>query len=206
MKATKMREKNKIRRFFTSKTYILFVLFFLLTLPLLSLGAEGRLALRKKYDQFIQKVAYKYSIPPSLVHSIIRYESNYNSRAVSHKGAVGLMQLMPETAKEYGVKNLYDPAENIEGGIRYLKDLIKLYAGKTNLVLAAYNAGQEAIKKYGGIPPYPETRNYIRRIMGKYPRSTIRTRTKIYEFYDDSGKLILTNTPYFFSIEKSQIN
>jgi len=204
MKAMKMREENKIPRFFIRITFILLVFFFLLVLPLLRLGAEDRPALRKMYDRLIQQVALKHRVPSALVHSIIHYESNYNSRAVSHKGAIGLMQLMPETAKEYGVKNLYDPRENIEGGVRYLKDLIKLYKGKTNFVLAAYNAGQEALKKYGGIPPYLETRNYIRRIMAKYPRSTIRTRTKIYEFYDDSGKLILTNTPYYFSIEKSQ--
>jgi soluble lytic murein transglycosylase-like protein len=111
---------------------------------------------------------------------------------------------MPETAKEYGVRNIYDARDNIEGGVKYLKDLIKLNRGKTNLVLAAYNAGQEAIKKYGGIPPYPETRNYIKKVMAAYSNSTIRTRSKIYEFYDDSGKVVLTNTPYYFSIRKSQ--
>ena len=110
----------------------------------------------------IRKVAKKHGIEPELIHAIIRAESNYESTAVSPKGAIGLMQLMPTTAKAYGVNDFCDPEENIEGGTKYLKDLIKLYQGKTSLVLAAYNAGQEAVKKYKGIPPYPETRNYIK--------------------------------------------
>ncbi len=177
-----------------------------MVMPFLKIEAKGKSVLREKYDPIIQKVARRYSVPSVLVHSIIHHESNYNSQAISSKGAMGLMQLMPETAKEYGVKNIYDAKDNIEGGIRYLRDLIKVYKGKTSLVLAAYNAGQEAIKKYGGIPPYPETRNYIRKIMATYPKSTIKTRSKIYEFYDDSGKLVLTNTPYYFSIRKGQLD
>ena len=186
------------------KTFAFLIFFLLVVLPYLKLEAKANPQLMKKYDKIIETAAIKYNVPTDLVHSIIHAESNYNSQAISPKGAIGLMQLMPETAKEYGVKNLYDPKENIEGGVKYLKDLIKLYDKKTNLVLAAYNAGQEAIKKYKGIPPYPETKNYIEKVMASFNKSTIRARTKIYKFYDDSGKLILTNTPYFFSINKKR--
>jgi soluble lytic murein transglycosylase-like protein len=118
----------------------------------LSLRALPQDSSRKTYDPVIRKVAKKHGVEPELIHAIIRAESNYESTAVSPKGAVGLMQLMPATGKAYGVNNFIDPEENIEGGTKYLKDLIKLYAGKTSLVLAAYNAGQEAVKRYKGIP------------------------------------------------------
>jgi len=146
------------------------------------------------YDDIIREIASKFRIDVPLIHSIIRAESNYNSSAVSPKGAIGLMQLMPATAKQYGVKNLYDPQENIEGGVKYLNDLIRAYRGKTDLVLAAYNAGPEAVEKYGGIPPYPETRNYIQRVRSfGFSKSTIRHKTKIYKFYDKSGRMVITN-------------
>lgn len=117
------------------------------------------------------------------------------------------MQLMPETARVYEVKNIYDPVQNIEGGVKYLKDLIKLYNSNTRLVLAAYNAGQEAVKKYGGIPPYPETKNYIKKVMNSYNKPFIgRHKTIIYTFYDENGKLILTNTPYIRSVDKKKKN
>jgi len=186
------------------KTFAFLIFLLLVALPYLKLEAKAKPQLMKKYDKIIETAALKYDIPADLVHSIIQTESNYNSQAISPKGAIGLMQLMPETAKEYGVENIYDPKENIEGGVKYLRDLIKLYNKKTNLVLAAYNAGQEAIKKYKGIPPYPETKNYIEKVMASFNKSTIRARTKIYKFYDDSGKLILTNTPYFFSINSKK--
>jgi soluble lytic murein transglycosylase-like protein len=158
---------------------------------------------RKTYDPVVRKVAQKYGVESDLIHAIIRAESNYNSLAVSEKGAMGLMQLMPATAEAYGVNDFYDPEENIEGGTKYLKDLIKLYDGKTNFVLAAYNAGQEAVKKYKGIPPYPETRNYISRIQSSYRKSTIRTRTIIYKFYDGNGNLVLTNDARLYALNKA---
>lgn len=154
--------------------------------------------LRKKYDNLINTIATREKVEARLIHSIIKIESNYNSRAVSPKGAVGLMQLMPATAKAYQVKNLYDPRENIVGGIKYLKDLIKAYDGDTNLVLAAYNAGQEAIEKYGGVPPYPETINYIKRVTSGYKKSTKRHRTKIYKFYNKSGRLVFTDDKNYY--------
>jgi soluble lytic murein transglycosylase-like protein len=169
----------------------------------LSLCAQSQNVGRKTYDHVVRKVAQKHGVEPDLIHAIIRAESNYDSFAVSEKGAMGLMQLMPATAKAYGVNNFYDPEENIEGGTKYLKDLIKLYDGKTNFVLAAYNAGQEAVKKYKGIPPYPETRNYIRRIQASYGKSSVRTRTVIYRFFDRGGNLVLTNDPRLYALNKA---
>ena len=166
------------------------------------LGAQSQDVGRKTYDYVVQKVAQKQGVEPDLIHAIIRAESNYNSLAVSEKGAIGLMQLMPATANAYGVNNFYDPEENIEGGTKYLKDLIKLYNGKTNLVLAAYNAGQEAVKKYKGIPPYPETRNYISRVQASFRKANIRTRTIIYKYYDGSGNLVLTNDARLYALNK----
>ena len=158
---------------------------------------------RKAFDPVVRKVAKRYGIEPELIHAIIRAESNYESTAVSPKGAIGLMQLMPATGKAYGVNNFIDPEENIEGGTKYLKDLIKLYAGKTILVLAAYNAGQEAVKRYKGIPPYPETRAYIKRIQAGYKNASIRMRTVIYKYYDGDGKLVLTNDPRLYALNKA---
>jgi len=161
-----------------------------------SLAAENP---RKKfYDACIDSLSRKYYVPIDLVHSVIQAESNYFSRAVSAKGAIGLMQLMPETAKAYGVIDPFNALQNIEGGIKYLKDLIKLFNGKTTSVLAAYNAGQEAVKKYNGIPPYHETRTYIRRVMAAYDKPFIpRVGGKIYKRYDINGRLILTNDPFY---------
>lgn len=148
---------------------------------------------KAKYDGIVSSMARKYDVPPDLIHSIIKAESNYDSRAVSHKGAVGLMQLMPATAEFYGVNDSYNPKENIEGGVKYLNDLVKLYDYNTKLVLAAYNAGQQAVKRYKGIPPYRETRNYIKKVMTSYNKEIIRRRTTIYRFRDEQGRLVLTN-------------
>lgn len=150
--------------------------------------------LQSRYDNIIRSIASKYDVPFELIHFIIKAESNFNNEAVSSKGAAGLMQLMPATAKEYGVKNRFDPLENIEGGVKYLTDLMKLYDSETDLVLAAYNAGQEAVKKYGGIPPYRETRNYIKKIKRYgYDKDFISTRDRIYKYYDKNGRMVFTN-------------
>jgi soluble lytic murein transglycosylase-like protein len=154
--------------------------------------------LRKLYDPVIRKIAKAHSIEAELVHVIIRAESNYDVFAISEKGALGLMQLMPATAMQYGVKNVFDPAQNIEGGVRYIKDLIKLFPDQpkqTQLVLAAYNAGQEAVRKYKGIPPYPETKAYIAGIMRTYKKTSIRTTNPTYMVKDASGRTILVNDP-----------
>ena len=159
---------------------------------------------QQRFDALIESVAEEYGLEAALIHSIIRTESNYDPHAVSAKGAVGLMQLMPETAKRYGVRNLYDPRQNIEGGVKYLKDLMNLFEGKTDHVLAAYNAGHNAIKKYGGIPPFPETRRFIEKVKTTYQNSTIRNRKKIYKYYDDKGRVIFTNSRVLYSQNKRE--
>lgn len=125
---------------------------------------------REKFDPLIRAVAHTYRISPALLHAVITTESYYNPHAKSRAGAVGLMQLMPETAKRYGVTNRRDPQQNINGGSRYLRDLLRLF-NDTKLALAAYNAGENAVKRYGDkIPPYPETQNYVKKVMYHYRR------------------------------------
>lgn len=174
------------------------------TLPIAAAGDESTKVLKKKYSSLIQSVSVKHGVDADLVHYVIAAESNYNRWAVSEKGAMGMMQLMPETAKQYGVKNIFDPVQNIEGGVKYLKDLIALFNRQTKYVLAAYNAGQEAVKRFGGIPPYAETRNYIERIMLAYKRPFIKNGTQIYKFYDAEGRLILTNDPNLYLLHKGK--
>jgi soluble lytic murein transglycosylase-like protein len=159
------------------------------------LVAASAADLHRLYGPIVKQVAGKYRIDPELVHIVIRAESNYDVFAISSAGAMGLMQLMPDTALQYGVKNVFDPAQNIEGGVRYLKDLVKLYDGKTKLVLAAYNAGQEAVRKYRGIPPYPETKSYIAGIMQSYKKPTVMSRNPTYMVKDANGKTVLVNDP-----------
>jgi len=187
------------------KILAFFGVFLLLALFFLGYGAQTNQQTNKRYDGIIKTIAAKYNLEASLISSIIKAESNHDPMAISSKGAMGLMQLMPETAKKYGVNNVFDPKDNIEGGVKYLNDLIKLYDRQTNLVLAAYNAGQEAIKKYGGIPPYPETRNYIEKIRASYKNSTIRNKTRIYKFYDSSGRMVLTNSSFLYYQHKKKI-
>jgi soluble lytic murein transglycosylase-like protein len=160
-------------------------------------AAAGREAAKKFYDPIVKTYASKYKVPADLVHSIIKAESDYDCRALSVKGAAGLMQLMPDTATQYGVRDRFDPEDNIMGGVRYLRDLIKLFNNNTRFVLAAYNAGQNAISKFGGIPPYPETREYIRRVMADYPKSTIPTGLGIKKLRTADGRVVFTNDPYY---------
>jgi soluble lytic murein transglycosylase-like protein len=157
-----------------------------------------------RYRDIVLDIAEKYDMDPLLIHSIITVESDYNPFSVSSKGAAGLMQLMPETARDYGVKNVYNPRENIEGGVKFLKDLNKKYKGREDLILAAYNAGPEIIKKYKGVPPYPETINYIRKVKNVYYGRTRVKSTRIYRFYDSSGRLVLTNNPRLRAINKKK--
>lgn len=126
---------------------------------------------QKKFDPTIRTVAKIYKLPHTLVHAVITAESSYNPNAISKAGAVGLMQLMPETAKQYGVSNRRDPKQNIYGGTRYLRYLAKLFNNDLTLMLAAYNAGEGAVKKYGNkIPPYKETQNYVRKVIKYYKK------------------------------------
>ncbi|HEX3035878.1 MAG TPA: lytic transglycosylase domain-containing protein [Thermodesulfobacteriota bacterium] len=123
----------------------------------------------KKYDYQIQNTATWYGVDPYLVKAVIKVESNFNSDAVSPKGAIGVMQLMPGTAKDQGVNNPFDPLDNIKGGVKYLNRLMKMFNGNLELALAGYNAGQNAVVKYGyKIPPYAETVSYVKKVLFHY--------------------------------------
>ena len=120
------------------------------------------------FDEAIRDHSARRGLDAKLVRSVILIESNFNPKAVSRKGARGLMQLMPQTARRYGVKDVHDAAENIRGGVAYLADLMVAFRGNLPLVLAAYNAGEGAVQRHSGVPPYPETREYVRRAMLVY--------------------------------------
>ena len=124
---------------------------------------------KQQYKEVIYSAALRHGVPAALLHAVIKVESGYNPRAVSPKGAVGLMQLMPETAKRYGVSNRTDPDESVEGGARYLRDLLDLFNEDISLALAAYNAGEQAVKRYGNvIPPFRETKQYVAQVTSWY--------------------------------------
>lgn len=118
----------------------------------------------RSYAKEIRDISKKYHVDPALVRAVIHAESAFNARAKSHKGAQGLMQLMPATAGDLGVKNAFDAHQNIEGGVKYLAQLLKQFKGDVSLATAAYNAGPNAVKKYQGIPPYSETKVYVERV------------------------------------------
>jgi soluble lytic murein transglycosylase-like protein len=118
-----------------------------------------------EYDQIISTCATKYGVNPSLIKAVIHAESGYNPNAVSRKGASGLMQLMPGTARSLKVNNSFDPQDNVEGGVKYLRFLLDTFRGDVSLAVAAYNAGLNKVAKYGGIPPYNETRTYVNRVL-----------------------------------------
>ncbi len=118
-----------------------------------------------KFDPIITKSAQKHGMDPALIKAVIKAESNFNHKAVSPKGAQGLMQLMPATASSLQVDDSFHPEKNIDGGVRYLRYLIRLFNGDLRLALAAYNAGEKAVMRYGGIPPYRETQDYVQRVL-----------------------------------------
>ena len=128
---------------------------------------------KRPFAELISSVAASHDVDARLVHAVIEQESNYQARARSKKGARGLMQLMPATARQYGVNNSYDPKANIDAGVRHLKNLLSRLDLPT--ALAAYNAGEGTVQRYGGLPPYPETQNYVRNILRRLGLSQIGT-------------------------------
>jgi len=126
---------------------------------------------RNGYDDLIWKVSAEKGIDPHLVKAVVRVESNYDHQAVSRKGARGLMQIMPETGKRLGLVDPFHPEKNLAAGVHYLKGLLEKYKGELSLALAAYNAGESAVDRYQGIPPYPETRGYVQKVLRIYRES-----------------------------------
>jgi hypothetical protein len=125
-----------------------------------------------KFAELIDGTARRHGIDPGLLAAVAAVESNFDPFAVSSKGACGIVQLIPATAARFGVENLFDAGQNLEGGAGYLRWLLDRFEGRTDLALAAYNAGERAVDRHGGIPPYPETRDYVRRVLALHPDST----------------------------------
>jgi soluble lytic murein transglycosylase len=149
------------------------------------------------YIDIINSACERHGVEPSLVHAIVRVESDFNPYALSRKGAMGLMQLMPQTAVDMNVKNSFNPIENIDGGVKYLRYLIDRYEGNLSLALAAYNSGETAVKRWGTIPPFKETQNYVQRILKIYKggNGSFVPRFTIYMGYGEDGALLLTDNP-----------
>lgn len=162
---------------------------------------RGRAVSSASIDDAIETAARRHNVDPNLVRAVIKVESGGNPSAVSRKGAMGLMQLMPATARELKLTNPFDPAQNVDAGVRHLKGLLDNFRGDLNLTLAAYNAGEGAVRRNGGVPPYMETRSYVRRITALYgsggnialgfgaPLSA-----PIHVYRDERGVLKITNT------------
>jgi|WetSurMetagenome_2_1015567.scaffolds.fasta_scaffold120478_2 soluble lytic murein transglycosylase-like protein len=154
------------------------------------------------YNAIIEKYAGDYGLDPSLIHSIIATESRFNAKAVSPKGARGLMQLMPATAQRLGVRNSFDPEQNIQGGVRHFRFLMDSFKNDVELSLAAYNAGENLVQRLGRVPEIRETKDYVQTITTLYGKKTVKTQDEegekhppAYRFVDESGILHLTNIP-----------
>ena len=147
-----------------------------------------------RYAAEIGETSARYGVPPRLIEAVIRIESAFNASAVSRKGARGLMQLMPATASILGVRDISNPRQNIEGGVRHLRGLMDRYSNNLRLALAAYNAGEQAVDWYRGIPPYPETQQYVERVLVEYSGDPSLARD-IYRYEDRDGTVTYTNIP-----------
>jgi soluble lytic murein transglycosylase-like protein len=143
-------------------------------------------------DKVIEAAATRHGVDPNLVRAIVRVESNFNPRAVSRKGAMGLMQLMPATARSLNVNNAFDPNQNVDAGVRHLKSLLDDYNGDVPLTLAAYNAGSGAVRRNNGIPPFRETQDYVKKITTLYSGGIVPNR-KFHVSRDERGHLVITD-------------
>jgi soluble lytic murein transglycosylase-like protein len=166
--------------------------------PNYSQAADNRSVSAVQIDRYIDEAAVRHHVDPNLVRALVKVESNFNPRAVSSKGAMGLMQLMPSTARMYAVRNPFDAAQNVDAGVRHLKGLLENFNGDVRLTLAAYNAGQGAVERNGGIPPYTETRNYVKRITNLMAGSPVmhlaNVAFPIQVRRDEHGRLMISNT------------
>lgn len=160
---------------------------------------RGHVASQDEIDNAVVMAAARHDVDPNLVRAVIKVESNFNSNAVSRKGAMGLMQLMPQTARTLNVKNPFDPEQNVDAGVRHLKQLLENYGGDVNLTLAAYNAGAGAVARSAGVPHFAETQNYVRKITNLYyggfnltPSGASREPVRVQR--DARGVLYISNT------------
>lgn len=160
-------------------------------------------SVQSQIDAIVNRVSNFYQVNPKLIYAMIRVESDYDPTAISPKGAMGLMQLIPSTAERFGVRNPFDPKENIQGGVSYLRYLLNLFGGNLPLSLAAYNAGEETVIRSGGIPAIPETENYVREVSHLYHSKNVGTREyarphesglePIVSYVDSRGVIHFTN-------------
>lgn len=151
--------------------------------------------LKSKFLGYVDRICREHDVDKNLVRAVIQVESNFNHLAVSPKGARGLMQLMPDTQRRYGVENPFDPYSNIEGGVKYLKYLIRLFEGDKELYLAAYNCGENRVKREGDVPNIKETQDYVRKVQKYYAQFEAAQPQQIVRFVDDDGVVHVTNRP-----------
>jgi soluble lytic murein transglycosylase-like protein len=168
-----------------------------------SFMGEGRPAVsidRDGVEKLVREAAERHQVDPALVRAVIETESNWNPSAVSRKGALGLMQLIPTTAQRFGANDAFSPKQNVDAGVKYLKTLLERYNGNLDLALAAYNAGEGAVDRAHGIPSFRETRNYVQRVQEAYYRpgsgrldNAYTRQNPIHRVVDTSGRIIFTN-------------
>jgi len=168
---------------------------------IIAANAGGRQALPQDIEDSIERAAVRHNVDPNLVRAVVKVESNFNPNAVSRKGAMGLMQLMPSTARELKVRNPFDPEQNVDAGVRHLKHLLESYGGDVRLTLAAYNAGAGAVNRSAGVPHYAETQSYVKKITSLYyggvdlsPSAGLFARAPVRMQRDSRGVLYISNT------------
>lgn len=168
-------------------------------------GRRTALSREERFVPLIEDSSRRHGVSPDLVKAIVRVESDFEPRAISEKGCRGLMQLLPDTARRFGVADIDDPSQNIEGGVKYLRFLLDYFKNDLALALAGYNAGENAVTRYKGVPPYPETRDYVKKVTALYrpPAESAgvmadaapKINRRIYRVIQSDGRVLFTNTP-----------